>query len=29
MASTITAAALTVTITESIELNGKDQGGSN
>ena len=29
MASTITAAALTVTITESIELNGKDQGGIN
>ena len=29
MASTLTAAALTVTITESIELNGKDQGGSN
>ena len=29
MASTITAAALTVTITESIELNGKDQGGTN
>ena len=28
MASTITAAALTVTITESIELNGKDQGGT-
>jgi len=27
MASTITAAALTVTITEAIELNGKDQGG--
>ena len=29
MVSTITAAALTVTITESIELNGKDQGGTN
>ena len=29
MASTITAAALTVTITESIELNGKNQGGTN
>ena len=29
MASTITASALTVTITESIELNGKDQGGTN
>jgi len=29
MASTITAAALIVTITESIELNGKDQGGTN
>ena len=29
MASTITASTLTVTITESIELNGKDQGGSN
>ena len=29
MASTITAAALTVTITESIELNGKDQGAIN
>ena len=29
MASTLTAAALTVKITESIELNGKDQGGSN
>ena len=29
MARTITAAALTVTITESIELNGKDQGGTN
>ena len=29
MASTLTAAALTVTITESIELNGKDQGGTN
>ena len=29
MASTITAVALTVTITESIELNGKDQGGTN
>ena len=29
MASTLTAAALTVTITENIELNGKDQGGSN
>ena len=29
MASTITAAALTVKITENIELNGKDQGGTN
>ena len=29
MASTLTASTLTVTITESIELNGKDQGGSN
>ena len=29
MASTITAATMTVTITESIALNGKDQGASN
>ena len=29
MASTLTASTLTVAITESIELNGKDQGGSN
>ena len=29
MASTITASTLTVTVTESIELNGKDQGGTN
>ena len=29
MATTLTAAALTVTITESIELNGKNQGGTN
>ena len=29
MASTLTVAALTVTITENIELNGKDQGSSN
>jgi len=28
MASTITAASMTVTITESISLNGKDQGGT-
>ena len=29
MASTITASTMTVTITESIALNGKDQGASN
>ena len=29
MASTITAATMTVTITESIALNGRDQGASN
>jgi hypothetical protein len=29
MASTITAATLTVTLTESVELNGVDQGGTN
>ena len=29
MATTIDTADLTVTITESIELNGKDKGGSN
>ena len=29
MASTITASTMTVTVTESIALNGKDQGGSN
>ena len=28
MTSTLTAATLTVKITESIDLNGKDQGGS-
>ena len=29
MASTITAATLTVKITENIDLNGKNQGGTN
>lgn len=29
MTSTITAATMTVTVTESISLNGKDQGGTN
>ena len=29
MASTITAATMTVTITESISLNGADQGATN
>ena len=29
MASTITAATLTVTVTESVTLNGSDQGASN
>ncbi len=29
MATTLTAATLTVTVTESISLNGKDQGATN